>query len=138
MPKQETFFEQENGETKIEVLKTYDRGYAREAFRNMDDDAMKHLWSVLEVEKTYDAAELPPLGQPDGQGEEFLWDELLDSAHEHGNEVSFFIVNEIHGRRSESLWVSPDWPSAERFAKGRLSILLEKDRDGGSRERPAE
>ena len=42
----------------------------------------------------------------------------------YGNEVSFFIVNEIHGARSEGLWVSPDWPSAESFAKDRLSLLV--------------
>ena len=121
MPKQETFLERQNGETKIEVLKSYDSGYAREAFRNMDDEALKQLWTVLEVEKTYDAADLPPLGQPDGAGEDFLWDELLESAREYGQEVSFFIVNETRDKRSESVWVSPDWPSAESFAKGRLA-----------------
>ena len=123
MPKQETFFDQQSGDIKIEVLKSYDSGYAREAFRNMDDDALKRLWLALEVEKTYDAAELPALGQPNGEGEDFLWDELLDSAREYGSEVSFFIVNEMKGSRTESLWVSPDWPSAESFAKDRLSVL---------------
>ena len=123
MPKQETFFEQQDGESKIEVLKSYDPGYAREAFRNMDDEALKQLWAVLEVEKSYDPAELPPLGQPDGAGEDFLWDELAGSAREYGNELSFFIVNETRGKKSESLWVSPDWPSAEAFAKARLQYL---------------
>jgi hypothetical protein len=121
MPKQETFLEQQNGEVKIEVLKSYDSAYAREAFRNMDDEALKQLWTVLKVEKTYDAADLPSLGQPDGAGEDFLWDELLESAREYGQEVSFFIVNETKDRRSESVWVSPDWPSAESFAKKRLA-----------------
>jgi hypothetical protein len=87
----------------------------------MDDEALKQLWTVLEVEKTYDAADLPSLGQPDGAGEDFLWDELLESAREYGQEVSFFIVNETRDRRSESVWVSPDWPSAESFAKKRLA-----------------
>jgi hypothetical protein len=123
MPTQETFFEQQDGEIKIEVLKSYDSGYARDAFRNMDDEAFKQLWTVLEVEKTYDAADLPPLGQPDGAGEDFLWDELADSAREYRNELSFFIVNETNGKKSESLWVSPDWPSAETFAKARLEFL---------------
>lgn len=126
MPRQETFFEQQSGAAKIEVLKSYDSGYAREAFKNMDDDALKRLWASLDVEKTYDAAELPALGQPSGEGEDFLWDELLDSAREYGNEVSFFIVNEVHGSRTKSIWVSPDWPSAERFARERASLL----RDG--------
>jgi len=123
MSKQETFFEQQDGEIKIEVLKSYDPGYAREVFRNMDDEALKQLWTVLEVENTYDAADLPSLGQPDGAGEDFLWDELADSAREYGNELSFFIVNETRGKKSESLWVSPDWPSAEAFAKARLESL---------------
>lgn len=125
MPKQETFFEQQSGAAKVEVLKSYDPGYAREAFKNMDDDALKRLWASLDVEKTFDAAELPALGQPSGEGEDFLWNELLNSAREYGNEVSFFIVNEIHESRSESLWVSPDWPSAESFAKERVSLLAE-------------
>jgi hypothetical protein len=124
VPKQEIFFEQQTGTAKVEVLKSYDPNYAREAFRSMDDDALKRLWLSLEIEKKYDAAELPPLGQPNGEGEDFLWDELLDSAREYGNEVSFFIVNEIHSVRSESIWVSPDWPSAESFAKDRLTVLL--------------
>jgi hypothetical protein len=124
MPKQETFFEQQTGAAKVEVLKSYDSGYAREAFRNMDGDALKRLWLSLDVESKYDAADLPPLGQPNREGEDFLWDELLDSAREYGNELSFFIVNEIHNVRSESLWVSPDWPSAESFAKDRLALLL--------------
>ncbi len=126
MPKQETFFEQQRGTAKVEVLKSYDSGYAREAFKNMDDDALKRLWLSLDVENKYDAAELPPLGQPNGEGEDFLWDELLDSAREYGNEVSFFIVNEIHSARSESLWVSPDWPSAESFARNRVSLLSDQ------------
>ena len=130
MPKQETIFEQQDGEIKIEVLKSYDFGYAREAFRNMDDEALKQLWTVLEVEKAYDAADLPPLGQPDGAGEDFLWDELADSAREYGNELSFFIVNETHGKKSESLWVSPDWPSAETFAKARLESLHRHEAGG--------
>jgi hypothetical protein len=45
----------------------------------------------------------------------------LESAREYGQEVSFFIVNETRDRRSESVWVSPDWPSAESFAKQRLA-----------------
>jgi hypothetical protein len=124
MPKQETFFEQQSGTAKVEVLKSYDSDYARQAFMNMDDDALRRLWLSLDVEKKYDAAELPPLGEASGEGEDFLWDDLLDSAREYGNEVSFFIVNEIHGVQSESLWVSPDWPSAESFAKDRVSLLL--------------
>ena len=32
MPRQEVFFEQQTGNRRVEVLKTYDRTYAREVF----------------------------------------------------------------------------------------------------------
>jgi hypothetical protein len=32
MPRQEVYFEQKTGERRVEVLKVYDRSYAREAF----------------------------------------------------------------------------------------------------------
>jgi hypothetical protein len=48
---------------------------------------------------------------------------LLEHAREDGNLLSFFIVNETNGRHSESLYVSPDWPSAESYAKQRLSAV---------------
>ncbi len=118
MPKQEVFFEQEIGGRKVEVLKSYDQGYAREAFSNMDDEAQRRLWTSLKPEEIYEAAGLPSLGDLEGEGEAFLWDELLEQAREDGSLLSFFIVNEtIAGRRSQSLYVSPDWPSAESFAK---------------------
>lgn len=119
MPKQETFFDQENGERRVEVLKSYDQKYAREVFKNMDDEAQQRLCDVLKPEETYDLADLPSLEDP--EGEDFLWDVLLDEAREDGTLLSFFIVNETVKGRSESLYVSPDWPSAESFAKGRLA-----------------
>ena len=120
MPKQEVFFEQQVGELRIEVLKSYDQSYAREAFKNMDDAALQQLWAALKPEDIYDAAGLPTLGDFEGEGEAFLWDELLEQAREDGSLLSFFIVNETKGRHSESLFVSPDWPSAEAFAKARV------------------
>ncbi len=126
MPRQETFFDESKGGRRIEVLKSYDLGYARDAFRNMATDAQQKLWSVLNPEETYDHAELPSLNDPNdvtGKAEAFLWDELMEQAREDGNLLSFFIVNEIAGSRSESLYVSPDWPSAESFAKGRLATI---------------
>ena len=125
MPKQEIFFEQQSGERRIEVLKSYDQGYAREAFNSMSDAALRHLWDTLKPEETYEPAELPSLGDPNGDAEAFLWDELLDQALDdvrlNSSLRSFFIVNETTGSRSESLYVSPDWPSAEAYAKQRLS-----------------
>ena len=121
MPKQEVFFEQSASGTRIEVLKSYDQSYAREAFGEMGEDALQRLWETLKPEEIYDSGELPPLSDPDGEGEAFLWDELLEQAREDGTLLSFFIVNETVGSHTESLFVSPDWPSAERYAKERLS-----------------
>ena len=129
MPKQEIFFEQQDGDRRVEVLKTYDQSYAREAFGNMDEPALKHLWDALKPEETYEAAELPSLNNPDdvnGEAEAFLWDELVDQALEDPRAsprlTSFFIVNEKRpGKSEESVYVSPDWPSAESFAKSRLA-----------------
>jgi hypothetical protein len=118
MPKQEVFFEQQVGERRIEVLKSYDQAYARETFQNMDDGALQQLWKVLKPEEIYDPAGLPALSDQEGEGETFLWDELLEQAREDGPLLSFFIVNETKERHSENLFVSPDWPSAEAFAKG--------------------
>jgi hypothetical protein len=127
MPKQETFFEQQTGDKRIEVLKSYDQGYAHEAFKNMDEAALQRLWEVLKPEEVYDSAGLPTLNDPadvNGEAEAFLWDELLEQAREDGPMVSFFIVNATKGRRTESLYVSPDWPSAEAFAKAQLQPVL--------------
>ena len=123
MPKQEIFFEQTAAGTRIEVLKSYDQSYAREAFGEMDEDALQHLWETLKPEEIYDPAGLPSLGDSDGEGEAFLWDELLEQAREDGNMLSFFVVNETVSGRSGSLYVSPDWPSAEAFAKQRLASI---------------
>jgi hypothetical protein len=121
MPKQEVFFEQQTGDSRIEVLKSYDQSYAREAFRNMDEYALEQLWKALKPEEIYDPAGLPSLNDANGEAEAFLWDELLEQAREDGSLLSFFIVNEIQARHTESLFVSPDWPSAEAFAKDTLS-----------------
>jgi len=126
MPRQEIFFEESKGSLRIEVLKSYDQGYAREAFGNMDDEAQQALWHALKPEETYDPAGLPSLSDPSdvtGEAEAFMWDELLEQAREDGHLLSFFIVNEIAGSRTESLYVSTDWPSAEKFAKERLAAI---------------
>jgi hypothetical protein len=94
MPKQETFFEQTVGGRRIEVVKSYDQAYARQAFRSMDGDALQRLWTSLKLEEIYDPAGLPALNDPEGEGDAFLWDELLEQAREDGPVLSFFIVNE--------------------------------------------
>lgn len=119
MPEQEKFFEQATGDLRVEVLKTYDRQYAREVFGGMNEAAQRHLWSSLGIDDACDSAEVP--ARHDLEGEDFLWEELLEAAREDGNLLSFFVVNEATGSRSESLYVSPDWPSAEAFAKSRIA-----------------
>jgi hypothetical protein len=118
MSKQELFFEQEIGGTRIEVLKVYDKAYAREAFVEMDEAALEHLWQALEPEKNYDPAGLP--GRDDPTRADFLWDELLETAREDYDQFSFFVVTEIMNNRMVTLYVSSDWPSAEAFAKHRI------------------
>ncbi len=121
MPQQEVFFEQSVGERRIEVLKTYDPSFAREAFDRMGGDAQTLLWNSLGISETYDAGDAPSLSDLDAS--DFLWDELLDGAREDGTLLSFFVVNEARGSSSETLYVSPDWPSAEAFARGRMIAI---------------
>lgn len=125
MPQQELFLHEELEGRVIEVLKTYDPAYAREAFDEMDDDAQLMLWNSLDIEQNYESHDLPSPSNPDRA--DFLWEELMDSAREDvrldPNLRSFFVVNEIRGKSPQSLYVSADWPSAERFARGRLGIV---------------
>jgi hypothetical protein len=122
MPQQEVFFEQVTSDRRIQVLKTYDPAYTREVFEEMDDDAQALLWSSLDIEQTYDPADLPSPDDPDRA--DFLWDELLDAAREdvrlNPNLRSFLVVTEMRNAALQSLYVSPDWPSAETFAKNLL------------------
>lgn len=119
MPQQEVFFEQATGERRVEVLKTYDQGFAREAFENMDELAQTHLWKSLGIDETYEPEDVPRIHTDDS--DDFLWEELLEAACEDGSLLSFFVVNEAKGLCSESVYVAPDWPSAEAFAKSRLA-----------------
>lgn len=118
MPQQEVFFEQKTGDGAVQVLKTYDQNYAREVFGGMAEDAQIYLWESLKIDESYEPADVPPLKDPDG--EDFLWQELLDAAREDGNLLSFFVVSEAKAGSSTSLFVSPDWPSAEAFARSRI------------------
>lgn len=118
MPKQEVYFEQKAAGRRVEILKTYDSVYAHEAFGNMDEAAQSALSEALEIAANYDTADIPPPHSSDFS--EFLWNEMQDAAREDGNQLSFFVVNESDGGAPESLYVSPDWPSAERFARARL------------------
>jgi hypothetical protein len=114
MPQQETFFEREiSSAIQIKVLKTYDEQFAHEAFNSMDEPALAVLWLNLKVEDSYDTADISDQGP---ESNDFLWEVLLDEAREDGHLRSFFIVTEVKGKSSRSLYVSPDWPDAETFA----------------------
>lgn len=121
MPQQEVFFEQHIGDRRVEVLKTYDPAYAREALDRMDEAAQSHLWNALGIDQNYDPTDVPLRHDPDTA--DFLWEEMSDAAREDWNSVSFFVVNEAKAGKSESLYVSPDWPSAEAFAKNRIAAV---------------
>jgi hypothetical protein len=117
------FFQQRAGNKSIEVVKTYDRSYAREVFKAMDDDGASALAAALEVADKYDPNEIPDVSG--SEYEDFLWEELCEAAREDvrldPNLYSFFVVSETMGGRTEDLYISPDWPSAEAFAKARLT-----------------
>jgi hypothetical protein len=119
MPKQETYFEQAAGSGRVEVIKSYDVSYALEVFRAMDEPALRALAVALEIEANYDSADVP---DPNGsEYEDFLWNELREAGIEDvridPNLRSFFIVSLNSNGKSEDLYVSADWPSAEAFAK---------------------
>ena len=78
MPRQEIFFEQQDGKIRVEVVKIYDQSYAREVFTSMNEFAQVHLWATLKPEDIYEPADLPKLDDVNGEGGAFLWDELLD------------------------------------------------------------
>jgi hypothetical protein len=125
MPKQELFFEQTTGDHRVEVLKTYDRSYAREVFNGIGEEATAALASALDLEKNFEPEDIPA---PDGSDyEDFLWEELYEAAREDVRSdpslYSFFVVTETRAGKAEDIFISPDWPSAEAFAKQILAPL---------------
>ena len=125
MPKQEVFFEQTTLDRRVEVLKTYDPSYAREVFKGIDEQATADLAVALELEKKFEPAEIPSPNAIDY--DDFLWEELYEAAREDvrndPNLYSFFVVSETNGSKTQDLYISPDWPSAEAFAKRRIAAI---------------
>jgi hypothetical protein len=123
VPRQEVFFQQKTGNKSIEVVKTFDRSYAREVFMAMDDNATSTLTAALDVTGKYDPSDIPDVAG--SEYEDFLWEELCEAAREDvrldPSLYSFFVVSETMGGKTEDLYISPDWPSAEAFAKSRLT-----------------
>jgi hypothetical protein len=90
MPRQETFLTVKDGDESVEVLKTYDETYAREAFSTMDDAALAHLAASLKPESIYEEGGIPKPGD-DGY-EDFIWDVMVDDAREDWKTFSYFVV----------------------------------------------
>jgi hypothetical protein len=122
MPRQETFLREATNGIEVEVIKTYDRSYAQEVFRGMSPEAMKALAATLSLAEKYEASNIP--APDDADYEDFLWDEICEGAIEDVRQSptlsSFFVVVESKNGKSEELYVSPDWPSAESFARNRI------------------
>jgi hypothetical protein len=122
MPQQEVFFEQQAGDRLIVVLKTYDRSYAREVFDKVNDEAKKSLAAALKIAENYDPEDIP---NPNGQDyEDFLWEELSEASLEDVRQsptlYSFFVVTETKAGKTEDIYISADWPSAQEFSKTRI------------------
>jgi hypothetical protein len=81
----------------------------------MDESAQRYSWSSLGIDENYAPDDRPAVDRPDS--EDFLWEEMLEAAREDGNTLSFFVVIQTQNGRSQDLYISPDWPSAEAFAK---------------------
>ena len=106
MPQQETYFDQRANGKRVMVLKSYDRQFAREAFDRMNAPALKFLQTRLDIEEREDT--------------EALWEEMEEGSREDWNAFSYFVVTEAIAGSPASVFVSPDWPTAEAFAQQRL------------------
>lgn len=111
MRQQAIFFDERTATKRVQVLKVYDVSFARECFNEMNEDALSHLSESLEIDGKYEL---------DDTGDKPTWEDLEDEAREDGNLLSFFVVLEESNGQSKLLYVSPDWPSAETFAKRSL------------------
>jgi hypothetical protein len=116
MPQQEAYFEQQIGAKRIIVLKSYDRVFAREAFEHMDEKALRFLGRALKLEESGNP------GAEDPNYADTLWEEIEDGAREDWNAFSYFIVTEQTGTEAAPVFVSPEWPIAEAFAKERIEL----------------
>lgn len=111
MPRESVFFDERTDAKRVRVLKVYDAAYARACFDEMGEDALAFLSKSLDLGSKYELAET---------GLELAWEDVAEEAREDGNQLSFFVVLEEKDNHSQPIYVSPDWPSAERFASTRL------------------
>jgi hypothetical protein len=126
MPRQETFLREAANGVETEVLKTYDKSYAHEVFRGMSPDVLEAVAAALQLAEKYEATDIP--ASDTAEYTDFLWDEICDAAIEDVRQSpvlsSFFVVVETIAGKSEELYVSPDWLSAEAFARKRIEDSL--------------
>jgi len=120
MRKEENFLEQQLGDKRISVLKTYDTIFARESFDQMTPDALGTLAATLDLSGRFDSQDIPAAN--DDAFPEFLWEVIKDDAREDWNSFSYFVVTERLRDRTTALYVSPDWPSAEAFANATILV----------------
>jgi hypothetical protein len=122
MPRQEIFLKESAGPVTVEVVKTYDRDYAREAFDGMEQDAKEALAQALELVKKYEPEDIPNSNAM--EYDDFLWEQLsedsLEDVREYPRRYSFFVVSVSENGKSQDRFVSPDWPTAEAFAKKQI------------------
>jgi hypothetical protein len=122
MPGQESFLKESAGPVTVEVVKTYDRGYAREVFDRMKQDAKEALAHAMELNEKFEPEDIP--NSDALEYDDFLWEELnedsLEDARQYPRQYSFFVVSVSRDGKSQDRYVSTDWPSAERYAKSAL------------------
>lgn len=122
MPRQETFLRETANGVEVEVIKTYDSAYAHEVFRGMSADALKALAATLSLMDKYETSDIPD--PDDANYEDFLWEEIsvgaIEDVRQSPTLSSFFVVVETNAGKSQELYVSADWPSAEAFARNRI------------------
>src|SRR6185437_4086469 len=104
MPQQSIYFDEQTPTKRVQVLKVYDPSFARACFDGMEEEALTSLANSLDLESSGGLA----------------WEDIEDEAREDGNLMSFFVVLEQMPGQETALYVSPDWPSAEAFARKRL------------------
>jgi hypothetical protein len=116
MPKQELFLQLKRSDYAVSVFKTYDGGFAREAFDSMDQTALDDLARSLRLEENFEPSDIPATDAIEYN--DFLWEALVDSASEDGHLRSYFVVETQTPTLGQQLvFVAGDWPSAEAFAK---------------------
>lgn len=108
MPQQSIYFDERTESKRVQVLKVYDASYARSCFEQMSEDALAFLSRSLDLGSKYELAELVT---------DLEWEDVEEEAREDGNRLSFFVVTEERNGQFAPIYVSPDWPSAEAFAK---------------------